>query len=115
MVLEPVCCPQCHKTNVVKNGKSGEGKQRDRCRNDHCARASFILDYTYRGYIPEVKAQVSELAMNGSGSRDTARVLRISPTTVMEDLKKTSSPGIGESERVSSVLKFTANCSDNTG
>ena len=103
MVLEPVCCPPCHKTNVVKNGKSGEGKQRYRCRNEHSARASFILDYTYRGYIPEVKAQVSELAMNGSGIRDTAQVLRISPTTVIEELKKTSSPRIGESERFRSL------------
>lgn len=28
------------------------------------------------------------MAMNGSGIRDTARVLRISPTTVIEALKK---------------------------
>lgn len=94
MVLEPVCCPHCHTTNVVKNGKSGEGKQRYRCRNVDCSRASFIRDYTYRGHVPEVKQQVSALAMNGSGIRDTARVLRISPTTVIEELKKTSTSGI---------------------
>jgi transposase-like protein len=28
------------------------------------------------------------MAMNGSGIRDTARVLKVSPTTVMEELKK---------------------------
>jgi transposase-like protein len=28
------------------------------------------------------------MAVNGSGIRDTARVLRISPTTVVEELKK---------------------------
>ena len=94
MVLEPVCCPHCQTTNVVKNGKSGEGKQRYRCRNTDCTRASFILDYTYRGHVLAVKEQVSEMAMNGSGIRDTARVLRISPKTVIEELKKTSSPGI---------------------
>ncbi|MBE7385888.1 MAG: hypothetical protein F6J95_031430 [Leptolyngbya sp. SIO1E4] len=33
--------------------------------------------------------------MNGSGIRDTARVLRISPTTVIEELKKPSSLGAG--------------------
>lgn len=93
MVLEPVCCPHCHTTEVVKNGKSGEGKQRYRCQNVDCARASFILDYTYRGHVLEIKQQVSELAMNGSGMRDTARVLRISPTTVIEELKKTSTSG----------------------
>ena len=90
MVLEPVCCPSCHSPEVNKNGKSNEGKQRYRCRNSDCARASFILDYTYRGYLPEVKQQISDMAINGSGIRDTARVLKISPTTVIEELKKTS-------------------------
>jgi transposase-like protein len=75
---------------VVKNGQSAEGKQRYRCRNVECPRASFILNYSYRGYLPEVKQQIADMAMNGSGIRDTARVLRVSPTTVIEALKKTS-------------------------
>jgi transposase-like protein len=50
-------------------------------------RASFIRDYTYRGYLPEVKRQISDLAMNGSGIRDTARMLKVSPTTVIGELK----------------------------
>lgn len=90
MVLEPICCPHCHTTDGVKNGNRGEGKQRYRCRHANCSRASFILDDTYRGHVLEVKEQVSEMAINGSGIRDTARVLRISPTTVIEELKKTS-------------------------
>lgn len=40
------------------------------------------------GYLPEVKQQISDMAINGSGIRDTARVLKISPTTVIEELKK---------------------------
>ncbi|NER83285.1 MAG: IS1 family transposase, partial [Leptolyngbya sp. SIO1D8] len=44
--ITSTCCPHCHTTDVVKNGKSGEGKQRYRCRNVECSRASFILDYT---------------------------------------------------------------------
>ena len=39
--------------------------------------------------------------MNGSGIRDTARVLRISPTTVIEELKKTSTSEIHQPERFS--------------
>ncbi len=31
------------------------------------------------------------MAMNGNGIRDTARVLHISPTTVIEELKKSRS------------------------
>jgi transposase-like protein len=88
MLLEPIPCPSCSSTNVVKNGKSDEGKQRYRCRNPECRRSSFIRDYSYRGYLPEVKQQISDMAINGSGIRDTARVLKISPTTVIEELKK---------------------------
>ena len=87
-VLEPIHCPNCNRTNVVKHGKSAAGKQRYCCRDSNCQRRSFILEFTYRGYLPEVKQQVSEMAINGSGIRDTARVLKISPTTVIETLKK---------------------------
>ena len=51
-------------------------------------RKTFILDYTYQGYRPEVKQQVAEMAVNGSGIRDTSRVLKISPNTVIKELKK---------------------------
>jgi transposase-like protein len=81
---------------VVKHGKSDEGKQRYRCRNPECSRRSFIREYSYRGYLPEVKQQISDMAVNGSGIRDTARVLKISPTTVIEELKKRSSSGASE-------------------
>ncbi|MEO1070220.1 MAG: IS1-like element transposase [Cyanobacteria bacterium J06638_6] len=37
-----------------------------------------------------MKQQIADMAVNGSGIRDTARVLKISPTTVIEELKKTS-------------------------
>lgn len=90
MVLEPICCPSCNSTNVVKNGKSDEEKQRYRCRNAECSRSSFIREYSYRGYLPDVKQQSADMAVNGSGIRDTARVLKISPTTVIETLKKKS-------------------------
>ena len=91
MVLEPVQCPTCNSTNTVKHGKTAEGKQRYKCRNAQCNRHSFVLEYSYRGYLPDVKQQIGEMALNGSGIRDTARVLKISPTTVIEELKKRSS------------------------
>lgn len=37
------------------------------------------------GYLPQVKQQITDIAVNGSGIRDTARVLKISPTTVIEE------------------------------
>lgn len=42
MVLEPIQCPACQCTNVVKHGKSTEGKQRYKCRNTDCSRSTNI-------------------------------------------------------------------------
>lgn len=95
MVLEPILCPSCGSDDVVKHGQSGEGKQRYKCRNSDCFRCTFIREYAYRGYLPAVKQQIAEMAINGSGTRDTARVLKISRTTVTETLKKRSSSQSG--------------------
>jgi transposase-like protein len=73
---------------MVKHGKTAEGKQRYQCRNCECTRHSFVLEYSYCRYLPDVKQQICEMALNGSGIRNTARVLKISPTTVLEELKK---------------------------
>jgi transposase-like protein len=67
MVLEPVLCPACQSSDIVKHGQSGEGKQRYKCRNSTCARSTFILHYAYRGYLPAVKQQIVDMALNGSG------------------------------------------------
>src|SRR5262249_13991552 len=91
MVYVPVQCPYCHSTEVIKAGKQANGAQRYRCQNGQCARRIFLLQYQDRGRAPEIRRQVADLAINGSGIRDTARVLRISPTTVIAVLKK--SPG----------------------
>lgn len=91
MVLEPIHCRDCQSVDVVKHGRSAAGKQRYCCRNSDCSRRSFILNFSYRGRLAVVKQQISEMAINGSGIGDTARVLRISPTTVIETLKKSRS------------------------
>jgi insertion element IS1 protein InsB len=67
MVLEPVLCPACQSSDVVKQGQSAAGKQRYQCRNPKCHRSTFGLHYSYRGYLPEVKQQITEMALNGSG------------------------------------------------
>jgi transposase-like protein len=97
MAVEQVLCPTCGSEDVVKHGQSDEGKQRYRCRNTDCSRCTFIRHYAYRGYLPEVKQQIADMAVNGSGIRDPARVLKISPTTVIETLKKSPLSPSGES------------------
>jgi transposase-like protein len=92
MVRVRVRCPYCQSDQVVKRGKTDTGKQRYRCQNPDCSHQSFLLDPAYKGRLPEVKQQVIELSLNGSGIRDTARVLQISPTTVIQELKKKGQP-----------------------
>lgn len=88
MVLEPIRCPACDGVNVSKHGKTTDGKQRFICKDSPCAGKTFIRDYSDKGRLPETKRQVIELALNGSGIRDTARVLGISTATVINELKK---------------------------
>lgn len=95
MILEPIHCPECDGIEVIKHGTT-DGKQRYLCQSSDCPRHTFILQYAYAGYSPEVKQQISDMAMNGSGIRDTARVLHISPTTVIEELKKRSAAPSGQ-------------------
>ena len=87
-VLIAVGCPHCHSTEVVKYGQSSNGKQRFRCLNEECPRLTFSLDLAYPGLKPEVKQQIIEMTLNSSGVRDIARVLHISPATVINELKK---------------------------
>ena len=49
---------------------------------------TFLLEYSYAGQSPAVKQQIVDMTMNASGIRDTARVLHVSPTTVIKELKK---------------------------
>lgn len=88
MVFIAVRCPHCHSNHVIKGGTTKTGKQRYRCHNADCSHYSFVLDPAYKGRLPEIKAQIIDMALNGSGIRDTARVLKISPTTVINELKK---------------------------
>ena len=93
MVLELIHCPNCHGVQVIKHGKTPEGKQHYRCQTAVCERGTFIGDYSYAGLLPEMKQRICDMAlnhsaMNGSGIRDTARVLGVSQTTVIDTLKK---------------------------
>ena len=88
MVLIPVSCPYCQSDQVTKRGKTDTGKQRYRCQNPACSHRSFLLDPAYKGRLPAIKQRVIEMSLNGCGIRDTARVLKISTATVIQELKK---------------------------
>jgi transposase-like protein len=88
MVYIKVLCPHCGSDDVVLHGKNTNGKQRLLCRNTECNHKTFQLEYTYNAYNPGVKQKIVEMALNGSGTRDTGRVLGVSKDTVTSVLKK---------------------------
>jgi len=85
---QKIHCPMCDNTQIRKAGTSAKGVQRYVCQTPECTTKSFMLDYCYRAYDAGIKKQVVDMAINGSGIRDTARVLKISKGTVMSTLKK---------------------------
>ena len=87
MAVVTVLCPECGSEEVVRYGRQPNGAQRYRCNHRYCARRIFLLRYQNAGWVPEVKRQMVAMTLNGSGIRDTARVLGVSPTTVMTTLK----------------------------
>lgn len=81
-----VKCPQCQKhQGISKNGKAPTGIQRYLCSD---CRHSFQLEYIYNGNKPDTHEKIIDLSLNGSGVRDTGRIMKISINTVMAHLKK---------------------------
>jgi transposase-like protein len=85
---QEIACPNCQSKNIKTVGLSANGVQRYRCNNPACPTQSFMLEYRYRAYAPGVKTQLLDMAINGSGIRDTARVLGIDKNTVISTIKK---------------------------
>lgn len=86
MVTITVSCPYCDNQEAVRRkGVTANGHQRYKC---EACKHSFQLDYAKRAYLPGIKEQVIDMALNGSGIRDTARVLKINMNTVMSTLKQ---------------------------
>ena len=84
----PVLCPDCQCNNIFKHGFTADRKQRYRCENAECKRRTFLLNHSHPGRTKEVKQKIVEMSQNGSGIRDTARVLNVSTSTVIKELKK---------------------------
>lgn len=84
MIEKTIYCPRCESDHLVRNGEQC-GHQRYRCKD--CGK-SFQLTYTYNARKPGIKELAEDMAHNGSGVRDTARVLGISPNTVVSLFKK---------------------------
>ena len=93
-----VHCPDCGSDQIGRAGRSAHGEQRYRCADSDCSVTTFMLKYRYKAYEPGMKRQVVDMALNGSGVRDTARVLKISKGMVIRTLKKSPYAGAGQSQ-----------------
>ena len=81
-------CPYCDSPRIIKSGKSSTGAQRYLCQNEECGTQTFMLNYQYKACEPGMTEKIVEHAINSSGVRDTARVLKINKNTVINTLKK---------------------------
>ncbi|HCM1916750.1 TPA: IS1 family transposase [Salmonella enterica subsp. salamae serovar 28:r:e,n,z15] len=85
MASVTVHCPRCQSAQVYRHGQNPKGHDRFRCRDCHRV---FLLNYTYEARKPGVKEQITEMAFNGAGVRDTARTLKVGINTVIRTFKK---------------------------
>ena len=90
MVRMPVRCPHCHSDHIITGGQTTTGQQRSKCAPPDCPRDALQLALTSKGRLPAINEHIVAMRLHGSGIRDTVRVLKISPTTVMHEWKKAS-------------------------
>ncbi len=84
---QEVTCRQCNSNPISPAGYNAYGEQRYRCQEPDCPTKTFMLKYRYRACEPGIKTLVIDMAINGSGIRDTGRVLKIDKNTVLNTLR----------------------------
>ena len=88
MIMQVLPGPHCQGSNIIRHGTTRQGTQRYRCQETAGKGRTVLLAYTYAGHAAGVKQPIIAMAMNASGMRATARVLHVSPTTVIKALQK---------------------------
>jgi transposase-like protein len=74
-------CPICKSENLIKSGITTNGKQRYCCKK---CNKRFIVNYCYNAYQSDTNKQIILFTKEGLGIRSTARVLKISVTTLLK-------------------------------
>lgn len=64
----------------IKDGRQANGKQRYKCSHCHKRQQEH---YSYNAYSLNLKTDITTLTKEGVGIRSTARILQISPTTLL--------------------------------
>ena len=74
-------CPKCKEKKVIKNGRTKNNKQQYYCKM--CSHR-FIEYYTNQAYKLDINENIIQLTKEGLGIRSTARILKISTTTLLK-------------------------------
>lgn len=77
-------CSHCEANYTIKNGKTNDNKQRYKCKA--CSK-TFIRQYSYNAYKTKTNEYIKNLLIEGCGIRSIARLLKISPTTIIRRIK----------------------------
>lgn len=80
-VSDGINCPRCKEKIVLRNGTTKNKKQQYYCKNYG---KRFIENYTYMAYKSGIHKNIIQLTKEGLGLRSTARILKISTTTLLK-------------------------------
>jgi len=84
-VSDTIICKNCHSKNIIKNGTTKTRKQQYKCKN---CNKRFIEFYSYQAYHKNINSQIIQFTKEGLGIRSTARILKISTTTLLKRIIK---------------------------
>ena len=79
-VSDTKICPSCYSSKIIKNGKTKTKKQQYYCKN---CNKRFLDFYSYQAYRFGINNDIIALTKEGMGIRSIARLLKISPTTLL--------------------------------
>lgn len=85
MNSKQVLCCRCvgEITNMIKYGKTKSGNQRYICK---LCKKTRVENYIYQAFKPYIDRKIIQLTKEGLGIRSTARILKISTTTVLKKI-----------------------------
>jgi insertion element IS1 protein InsB len=78
-------CQYCHSKNIIKNGTTKTRKQQYFCKD---CKKRCIDFYSYKACQKNINSNIILLTKEGLGIRSTARILRISTTTLLKRIIK---------------------------
>ncbi len=73
--------------NVIKYGKTKDGRQRYKCKL--CSKR-FLKNYHYKAYLFSINSEIVNLLKEGVGIRGISRLLKVSSNTVLSRILKLS-------------------------